>query len=484
MTEGLVIACSAGVGGLALARWAVHAGSALLLGTMPPSVGGLVRLAPMPFDSGVFLFALAAAGLATVMFALLPALQASRLPLTDAFRGHTATSRGSRLRAILVAGQVAVSLVLVVVALTLGRAGSSLGALDPGYDARGVLSINTRGEQNAPLQRLTSLLHADPRVAGVAVSGGNPLFIRTRNVAAAPAERRDPSPTRYTFVSPAYFPILRIPVNRGRTFTDDEARDAAPVAIVSAATASAFWPGGDPIGKTIRFEKPDEAPAAELDGYSHVTVVGVVPDVVSGFLMDGHDRGHIYLPADVATAHAEALLVRERTTGALGPRALQEIFRRTGPDPDSFEALPLNEMLSLQMYPVRAASWIGSLLGAIALVLAVSGLYGVLSYNLSQRTREIGIRMALGASAGSVVRLVLLQSARLAGAGTTAGGFVAFAALYVLNAAVHLRTTSLLDPLAFLSGAALVLLSAALAASLPARRAARVDPAETLRAEA
>ena len=220
--------------------------------------------------------------------------------------------------------------------------------------------------------------------------------------------------------------MLRIPIRQGRAFSAAEARASARVAIVSAATAAAFWPGADPIGQSIRIERPEGRPVSELPGYSEVTVVGVVPDVVSGMLFDGRDAGHIYLPTHPADPHAIALLMRPRSDRDLGPPALQEIFRKAAPDPQVFEAIPLGEMRDAQMYPIRAAAWIGSMLGAIALVLSVSGLYGVLSYTLTQRTREIGIRMALGATAAAIVRLLMGQSARLAGIGAAIGLAVAF----------------------------------------------------------
>ena len=136
------------------------------------------------------------------------------------------------------------------------------------------------------------------------------------------------------------------------------------------------------------------------------------------------------------------------------------------------------------MYPLRAAAWIGGMLGSIALVLSISGLYGVLSYTLSQRTREIGIRMALGASAGAVVGLVMRQSARLACIGAVAGGATAFAGLKMLSSAVPFEEVSLLNVAPFAGALALVLAATALAAYQPTRRATRVDPAATLRAEA
>jgi hypothetical protein len=163
--------------------------------------------------------------------------------------GHA--RRGSLLRGALVTGQVAVSLVLVVVALTFTRNGVSVGATELGYETRGVVAVSVRGQHTGLLPRLASLLASDPRVAEVAVAARNPLFARSRTIAAAP-EQGTVTATPYTFVSPEYFSVLRIPIARGRGFRPAEASAAAPVAIVSAATADAFWPGQDPIGRTTR----------------------------------------------------------------------------------------------------------------------------------------------------------------------------------------------------------------------------------------
>jgi predicted permease len=484
LTEGLLISLLGGGAGLALASWLLRAGTVLFVGALPASVAEFLRITPMPLDHRVYLFALGLAAAATLMFALLPALQASRLSLTDALRGQgSASRRGSRLRATLVAGQVAVSLVLVIVAATIARNGAAVADVDLGYETAGVLSINIRGESNALASPLARALESDPRVAEVAVTLNNPLFIRSRRVAAAPADHPDAVPTRFTFVSPGYFPLLRIPMTGGRGFSADEARSSARVAIVSAATAARFWPGQDPVGQTIRLEPAGDRRIEEIPGYSRVTVIGTVPDVVSGFVVDGPDAGHIYLPVAPDGKYAEALLVRGRSAQDLGPEALQELFRRVAADPQVFEVLPLGDMRTLQLYPLRAAAWIGFVLGLVALGLSVFGLYGVLTYAVSQRTREIGIRMALGATAGAVVGLVMRQSARLTGFGAGAGLVVAFGALRALNAAVRFETISLLDVSAFAGGLALVLASSALAALVPARRASRLDPAQTLRAD-
>jgi predicted permease len=487
LTEGLLIALVAGLAGLVLAALGLRAGTALFFSALPPSAADIFRLAPMGTDVRVFTFALLVAAAATLLFALLPALQASRLSLVAALRGHGAGAlRSSRWRSALVIAQVTVSIVLVVVALTFVRQGATLGAADIGYQTSGVVSVTPRGDARRLLTKLATVLAADDRVTALAVTSINPLkrdFARQR-VAAAPLDAASTTGTRYTFVSPEYFTLLRIPIERGRPFRPEEASGAARVAIVSAATARAFWPGQDPIGQTIRIEPANGRPVDEIPEYAIVTVVGTTRDVVSGFIVDGPDPGHIYLPITATNPNAAAFLLRGRSDRDLTPAVLQELLGRVGADAQSFESMPLEEMRGIQMFPLRAASFVGTMLAALALALSVTGLYGVLTYNVNQRTREIGIRMALGASGGAVVGLVMRQSVRLAGVGAAVGLAIAFAAMQALNSAIQLEHLSMVDASAFVSGVALVLGATAVAAFHPARRATRVDPANTLRADA
>ena len=484
LTEGLLIAVLAGATGLALAAWTLRAGTAILLGTLPPSLAALIRVIPMTFDYRVFAFALGVAALATLGFALLPALQASRQRLTDALHGQrTGTRASSRLRGALVVAQVSVATILVACALILSRNFTSIGAIDLGYATDNVYSLNIRGESTAPLATVAQALGGDPRLSEVAVTTGNPLFIRERSVSAATTTGAA-SPTRYTFVSPEYFTLLRIPIGRGRPFRADEAFGNARVAIVSEATARAFWPDSDPIGQRIRILEPPNRRIDALPGYSEITVIGTVRDVVSGFIVDGPDAGHIYLPTGPTGPRAAALLLRGRAASDFRPDMLREMFRRLGYEPETFEVMPVADLRDAQMYPLRAGAWIGGLLGGIALVLSISGLYGVLSYMLSQRTREIGIRMALGATAGAVVTLVVRQSVRLAGVGVAIGLVISGVGMKALSSVVTLAEVSLLSPVPFVAAAAVALGATALAAWQPARRATRVDPAITLRADA
>jgi predicted permease len=484
LTEGLLIALLAGLASLGIASAGLQAARAALVSTLPASVTSVARLAPMPLDYRVFAFTLAISAIATVLFALLPALQASKVSLVEALRAHGgAAKRGSRLRSALVAGQVAVALVLVITAITLVNNNTAIGALDLGFAPEGVLSINVRGTQDDLVRPLAQALAADPRVGEIAVTSGNPLFNSARLLVATPPERRTPARTRVSFVSPEFFPMLHIQIARGRAFDVNDARTAARIAIVSESIAKTLWPGENPVGKSIRLEPTPGRSSDELPDYPEVTVIGTVRDIVSGILIAGPDSGHIYLPMSRQDRHATAILIRGRGDRPPDAFALQDVFRHVASDPQVFETIPLSDMRDLQMYPLLAASWIGILLGAVALALSVSGLYGVLTYALSQRRKEIGIRMALGATARAVMGLVFAQSMRLALIGAAIGTIIAIALLMALKAAIPLKTITLLAFGPFFAGLVLILAATALAASQPARQATRVNPSSMLRSD-
>jgi predicted permease len=477
LTEGLLVAVSGGVAGLAVAAVVVRLAMTAFFAMLPPTVSSLIRVQPLDFDPRVFLFAFVVAAATTMMFALLPALHATRLTLTDSLRGQPGAVRHSTLRNVLVAGQVAVSIVLVVVAGTLVRNQVSLSNVDLGYRTAGVTSVHQRQAGPSLVARAVDALRADPRVEAIAATSQNPLFERIRQVTVTPARAPASVGVRYTFVSSEYFAMLEIPIVAGRGFSPAEEGTEARVAIVSAATAAALWPRADPIGQTFRVERPDRQSSEELVGYESVVVVGVAKDVVSGFVVDGRDTSHVYLPTGPTGPHASAILVRGRVD------AVGAILRPVHVDPFAFQAVQLDEMRDVQMFPLLSASWIGSLLGVIGLLLSVSGLYGVLNYTWSQRTREIGIRMALGATTARLIRLVMMQAGRLAGAGGALGLLVAFAAMKLLAGVVRMQNVSVLDGRAFGIGVGIVTAAAVLAAYSPARRASRVNPSDALRAD-
>jgi hypothetical protein len=479
-----------------LAALMLRAGMTIFFLALPPTIAALMRVLPLGFDHRVFVFALIAAAATTVMFALLPSLQATRLTLTPALRGEIGAGvRNSRLRGFLVAGQVAVSLVLVVVAATLARNASAASNTDLGFDPHGVISVNQRAPGNALIAKTVAALTDDPRIAALAVTSRNPLFgelpkapVRTRDSAGVVA-------TSFMFVSPEYFSMLGIALQRGRGFQRGEAESEARVGIVSAAAARKLWPAADPVGKTVRvWLEPETRPdltmkknlraSSEVDRDSvEVTIVGVASDVVSSFVYVGKDPAHLYLPTSAGARHANAILLRGRSPRDLHPHMLQPLFDTVHANPLALEAVTLDEILAAQLFPLRVASWIGTLLSLIALVLSVSGLYGVVAYALSQRRKEIGIRMALGAPSAAVVRLLMRQSGRLAAIGAGVGLFIAFAALAAARTFVRLDNVSVLDPVTFTAAAALVIGASAFATYIPARKAALIEPAETLRSD-
>ena len=493
VTEGLLIATLAGLLGLALASLLRRAGTYLFVVMLPPTIAARVRFVPFDFDYRVILFMMIVACAVTILFALVPALQATRVSLTDALRAQlTGSIRGSTLRGVLVTGQVTVSLVLLIVAATLVRNGDTIRSTNVGMDTTGVISVRG-GNASGLVRRAYDELGADPRVGAITVASRAPLF---GGGPAAPV--RQPSglvfPT-YSFVAPEYFSLLGIPIVHGRLFSAREAATEAPVAIVSAAGAQKLWPGEDPVGKTVRVNiEPlgqerivaDTVKTLRSDGSmdataTELTIVGVARDVVNGFLYHGIDSAHLYLPTSPSGARVTTVLLRGRGTMSAG--AVRSLLLRVSPDPLSFDVLPVDEMVALQLFPLRVASWIGSLLCGVALALGVSGLYGVLAYTFGQRVKEIGVRMALGASAGAVRRLVFRHAARLAFIGTALGLALAFTVMKLLSTVVHLDNVSVLDPLAFASSFILICLAVALASYGPARNASRVDPSTMLRAD-
>jgi predicted permease len=484
LTEGILISMLAVAVSLVLTVWGLRVATTMFFATLPPSLSAIIRLVPPQVDRRVLLFAIAAGVACTLAFALLPALQASTPASRGALGGHgTASRRSSRARGTLVSAQVAVSVLLVVPALTLARNGAAIRDADVGFEIAGVTSVHVReGDAVDRIARLARVMRDDPRFAHAAVTSGNPLFGPGRRVTAASGGRVADAPLMY--VSAEYFATLRIPILRGRVFEAAESRAEPRVAIVSAATARTFWPGADPIGQTLRLSPTSDHGGADAGAGSRVTVVGTAGDIVGGTIIDGPEATRIYLPTAPGSPHATALLVRARGGRDLGVETLQAVLKRAASDPEIFEALPLEDVRTVQVYPFVAASWIGAFLGAVALVLGVSGLFGVLTYSVTQRTREIGIRMALGATTRLVVGLVLGQTVRLAGFGALAGLAAAFSALKMLSAAVRFEALAFIDGVALLGGVTIVLAAAAAAACQPARRAARVDPAQTLRADA
>lgn len=488
LAESALLAAIGAAGGVALAAAGLR-----LLTTLIPQVQ-ISRPLTMTIDGRVLAFTLVSAAATAAALGILPAL---RSPRTEALTSAVQTARGAGAGRVLVATEIALSLMLLVAATLLVRSLWNLRRVDPGFHAEHLLTMQLwlPPEKYASPERIAAF-HQEmlrrvsqlPDVRAAAIVNTRPFLGwglgATLEIPGQPPRPNGDYPiVGCRVISAGYLVALGTPLVRGRGLTDGDAPGAAPVALINETMARRFWPGEDPIGKTLRIERANGRPVDDVDGYPQVTVVGVARDVVSGLLVDGEDAGHIYLPTHAADAHATALLLRARSPRDLPPHVLRDIYRRVVADPDVFETVPLDEIKAAQVYPLQAASWIGSVLGAIALVLSVSGLYGVLAYMLNQRTKDIGIRMALGATAGAIIRLVMAQSARMAVVGIAVAVIVAGIAMKALSAIVRLQEVSFLDATAFVIGIAVVLIATALATWSPARRATKVDPAHALRAD-
>lgn len=475
LTEALVIATMAGAVGLALAQMALEGGQRLFFATAPAEFTRMMRLFSLQPDYRVFLFALGAAAVAAVGAALAPALQATRPNLVSALRGEFGGAfRASRLRDAMVVLQVVVCTVLLACGALLYRRAAVFQTLDTGMRTAGVLSISGDGRSPDFVRELRT--RGD--VVAVAETLRVPYFGRLQETMVIPAGQKAAIPARYNLVSSDYFQVMGIGLTAGRGFTGEETRQRAAVAIVSQATARAFWPGEDPLGKTIRAVEPRERWVEKLPVRGDLRVIGVAKDAIHGGVFEGGDHGCLYVPSG-EMRHLLALVHGDEDAALL--RLRQWMLERY----PAFEAetLPLKAVFEMSVYPFRAAAWIGWMLGVLAMALTVSGMYGVMSYLVSQRSKEIGIRMALGSSSSGVVALVMKRSMWLAGIGVMVGGGFAAVGLRVLirlSAGVKILE---FDTVALLMGVSIAGAAGVLAAIGPSSRAARVDPTTVLRAD-
>jgi predicted permease len=475
LTEALVIAGLAGVVGVALAQAALDAGQRLFFATAPVEFAKQVRLFSLKADYRVFLFSLGAAALAAVGAALVPALQATRPNLVAALRGEFGGAfRASRVRDAMVVLQVVVCTVLLAGGALLYRRAGVFQTQDDGMRTTGVLSIS--GDGRSP--DFARELRARPDVAAVAEARRAPWFGRLGQTMVIPAGRNDSIAARYNLVSADYFQVMDISLTAGRGFTAEEARQETPVAIVSQSTARAFWPGEDPVGKTVRAVESRERWVKNLPMRGDLRVIGVAKDVTHGGLFDGNDHTCLYVP----TRQTQFLLALVRGDEAAALLRVRQWMLDRYPGFEG-ETLPLSVLHEMQIYPFRAAAWIGWIFGLLAMALTISGMYGVMSYLVNQRSKEIGIRMALGSSRSGVVALVMKRSVWLAGMGVAiGGGFAAAGVKLLLMWTSEIRILEW-DSIALLAGVAVAGTAGVSAAIGPSSRAARVDPNTVLRAD-
>jgi predicted permease len=477
LVESLLLSLAGGAVGVALSTWGTRPLAAMAEGSLP--LASEIRT-----DSTVLAFTLAVAILAGVLFGLTPALQISRPDLNATLRseGRSSTSgRGRNLfRNLLVVSQVALSTILLIGAGLLVRNFIQLRSASPGFDSRNLLTMNvtlpparySTGQQMiAFFRELVRQVSALPGVQSAAVSSALPLHTVRVSPALPEGQPVVPLTERPFFniqtLGPGFVAAMQVPLVAGREFTEHDEQPPR-VLVVNEALARRYWPHQNPIGKRIIVGRATEGSE----------VVGVLGDIQNAALATDV-RPEIYIPFAQLPWASMNLLVRTAGDPHSYTAAVRRAVLAIDKDQPVTRVRTMEELLDEGARQPRFLTTLLAGLAAIALVLAVVGIYGAVGYSVSQRTQEMGIRMALGAGRGDILGLVLRQGLAPAAIGIGAG-FAASLALTRLMAKMlyHVSTT---DPATFVAGALLFAGAAALASYLPARRATRVDPIVVLR---
>jgi predicted permease len=484
LTESLLLAFLGAAGGMLLAYWATRYLSTLSLGTDLP-----IQFDFMP-DVSVYLFSLAAAFLTGVIVGVFPALRVARRDVSailhEGSRGSSSGRRRQFARGSLVVAQVAGSLVLLIVAGLFIRSLGKAQTIYLGFDARNVLDFSLDVQQisypevqgRAFYRDLESRLRNLPGVVSVSQAFTIPMGVMSAsahiNLEGHPVEAGKQAPgADYNMVSPGYFDTLKIPVHRGRTFTEADTEKSPQVAIINQTMAKQIWPDQDPLGKHFS-TKSDSGPFLE--------VVGVVQDgKYKGVIEDA--QPHFYVPLSQSYVPMRTFHVRASGPPENISAQVQAQIRELAP------TLPISELQTMEQslqglngfLLYRLGAQFTGTMGLLGLILAVVGVYSVASYAAVQRTQEIGIRMAIGATPGDILKMVLRQGIGVVGIGLLVGLGAAFAGTRLLADLFYGVTPS--DPITFAAVAALLLAVALLACWIPARRATRVSPTVALRFE-
>ena len=477
--ESLVLAAAGGITGLLLAWWLVQLLRAYVADAVP-----VQRLDAVSIDGTVLLFTLAAALLSGLVFGLLPALTASGTTLTDSLKegGRTGSSaRGGRTRATLVVAEIALALVLLVGAGLLVRSFARLTSVEAGFDAEQTLSMRVSlpsaryRDAAARTQFYRELVARIAALPGVQSTGAISFLPLTGLGSATSYEAvGQPTPlgqepvTDVRVITGDYFKALGIPLLRGRLFDENAAPDAANKVIVNETLARVHWPGEDPIGKRIKVSWRDNI---------EDEIIGVVGDVRMSELNTAA-RSAIYWPHAREAYGSMTLAVR----GTGDPTtAIRAILRERDPDLALADVRSMDAVVARSVAQRRITMVLLGIFAGAALLLAAIGIYGVIAYSVMQRTQEIGIRVALGAQRGDVLRMIVRNAAALAAAGVLIG---AGGALFLTRLMRDLLFgVEPFDPVTFVAVALLLTLVALLAGYIPGRRATRVDPIIALRAE-
>jgi predicted permease len=485
LTESILLAIAGGAAGALLGRWVCSALEQLRpLGDFPLRFG-------FTFDWRVFGYVAGIAMASGILAGLAPALRTTRANLNETLRegGRGLIGEGGRrhtLRNTLVIAQVAGSIIVLVAAGLFYRSLTHAESVDLGYDSHNVLNVGINPElqnyerprSDAFFRELLLRTRSLPGVESATIAYSVPLsyyglggsvYIEGQIL---DSTNRAPG-AGYNVVDPTYFSTMRTPVLSGRAFNDADTNSSQLVAIINQSMAKALWPDQDPIGHKFAY-KDEKGP--------FVTIVGVARNAKNQELLN-EPRNYFYVPQAQDYQASHVLQLRTSVPPETLINAVESQIQQLDPNMPVFDVMTMDRSLmganGFFLYKMGAA--FAGTLGALGLLLAVVGVYGVVSYNAARRTHEIGVRIALGAKPANVFRLVLSQAALLVGAGIVIGLLAALAVTKLL-ASLLVGVTSY-DPITFLTVAALLILSAFIACYIPAHRAMRVDPMEALRYE-
>jgi predicted permease len=491
--ESLVLSAAAGIAGVLAMQWLSRA----LILLMP--AGQVSLIAHQTMSLRLLLFTMALCCLIAFVTGLLPALQVKQAALNEhlneAGKSGMTGARSHRMRSVLITAEVSLALVALIAAGLFARSFQALREIKPGFDPNHVLLsqfyLSTNGyslEQRKEFSyRLREKLESAPGVVNVAYSDGVPLGfepswwedLNIEGYTAGPAENMK---IFRNVISPGYLSLMRIPLLDGRDFTEHDDEKSNAVMIVNQTFVKRFFGGRNPIGRRVQ-------------GWGKwFTVVGVAQDSKYHYPSEATPP-YFYVPfRQIYRADMQlAFYVRTKGDPKIALALVRDKVREIDPNVNVFDAVPLTEYIGASLYPQKIAASLLTVLGSLAVLLAAVGLYSVMSYSVVQRTHEIGIRMALGARPADVLRLVVRQGLTLASIGMLVGFALAVAMARSLSAISFassamgnggkLLDVSATDPLIYLGAALFLTGVAALAAYIPARRAARVEPMEALRYE-
>jgi predicted permease len=485
LLESIVLSLAGGALGLLAASWGTDA----LVAIIPDSIP---RLGEVAVDGRVALFAVTVAAITGILFGLAPALQTSKVNTIELLRdgGRTAGSHATRrMRATLVAAEVALALVLLVTAGLMINSFVRLRSVDSGYRMDQVVTAGvalpgatygTAARQSGFYRQLLERLQTSPVTRLSAVTFPQPFSDSGAQGGfevehAAPLPDRERPRAQLSIASPQTFRALGIPVVAGRTFTEADVDDAPKVVVVNQAFARKYWPGDNAVGKRITFDQRTETTKPEWS-----TVIAVVGDTRPKAL-DVAPQPTVYFSYHQFSLPFMTVVVRGTSDTAAVAGEIRTHLRALDPN------LPVDEVRTLEFAASRSAAqprfrtYVLAGFAAVSLLLAATGLYGLLSYSVTQRGREIGVRMALGAKPGDVLRLVVGEGMKLVAVGAGVGIVSALAAGRVIGALLF--GVSATDPATYVVVTGVLALVACAACSLPALRAARVNPMSALRSE-